>query len=150
MIGGDREGRRILKAAELARQGYAPKVLVSGVGSMFGHHESELEIDYAVNQGYPRDMFVAFRYPALSTSDEAHADIAELRILGVHSYLLVTSVWHTARASRIFRQEGKDLEMHPVPAPDPVWHNGLWWKNREGRKIWFEETLKTVAGYFGI
>ena len=104
VIGGDARGNRILKAAELVREGYAPKVLVSGQGAMYGRHESDLAIDFAVEHNYPRDEFIPFRYPALSTVDEAAADIRQLRELGVHKYLLVTSPYHTARAARIFRE----------------------------------------------
>jgi len=150
VIGGDNRGNRILRAAELARQGYAAKVLVSGVAAIYGYHESDLAIDFAVHRGYPREMFVAFHYPALSTRDEARADVRELRRLGVHKYLLITSAYHSARASRDFRREGTDLEMHPVSAPDRYWQNGVWWKDREGRKLWFTETLKTAADYLGI
>jgi uncharacterized SAM-binding protein YcdF (DUF218 family) len=150
VIGGDARGNRILKAAELVRQGYAPRVLVSGQGAMYGHHESDLAIDFAVERNYPRDEFIAFRYPALSTVDEAAADIRELRVLGVHKYLLVTSPYHTARAARIFRREGAGFEMHAISAPDPYWRNGEWWKSREGRKLWFLESIKTMADYFRI
>ncbi len=150
VIGGDYRGNRILKAAELVREGYAPKVLVSGIEGMYGAHESDLEIDFAVRRGFPREEFVPFHYPALSTVDEARADIGELRRLGVHSYLLVTSEYHTARARRIFAREGKDLEVHSVSAPALYWQNGEWWKNREGRKLWFNETAKTIADWFRI
>jgi uncharacterized SAM-binding protein YcdF (DUF218 family) len=150
VIGGDYRGNRILKAAELVHEGYAPKVLVSGVEGMYGAHESDLEIDYAVRRGFPREEFVAFHYPALNTVDEARADIGELRRLGVHSYLLVTSGYHTARARRIFAREGKDLEVHSISAPALYWQNGEWWKNREGRKLWFNEMVKTIADFFRI
>ena len=150
VIGGDYRGNRILKAAELVQKGYAPRVLVSGTEGMYGTHESDLEIDFAVRHGFPRDEFIAFHYPALSTVDEAQADIGELRRLGVHSYLLVTSPYHTARARRIFAREGKDLDVHSISAPDLYWQNGEWWRNREGRKLWFTETLKTFADFFRI
>jgi uncharacterized SAM-binding protein YcdF (DUF218 family) len=150
VIGGDERGSRILHAGELAREGYAPQVLVSGIASLYGRYESDLAIDYAVSKGFPREMFIAFHYPAVNTRDEARADIAELRRRGVRKYLLVTSVYHSARASRVFRREGQGLEMHPTPAEEPWWHNGEWWKDREGRKIWFTETLKTLADYLGI
>jgi uncharacterized SAM-binding protein YcdF (DUF218 family) len=150
VIGGDAHGNRILKAAELAREGYAPKVLVSGQGAMYGHHESDMAIDFAVEHNYPRDEFIPFRYPALSTADEAAADIRQLRELGVHKYLLVTGPYHTARAARIFRRLGSGLEVHTVSAPEPYWQNGEWWKNREGRKLWFQEFVKTIADWFRI
>jgi uncharacterized SAM-binding protein YcdF (DUF218 family) len=82
--------------------------------------------------------------------DEARADIQQLRALGVHKYILVTSPYHTARAARIFRREGVGLEMHTVSAPDPYWRNGEWWKTREGRKLWFLESVKTMADWFRI
>jgi uncharacterized SAM-binding protein YcdF (DUF218 family) len=70
--------------------------------------------------------------------------------MGVHKYLLVTSDFHTARASRIFRREGPRLELHAISAADPDWQNGQWWKNREGRKIWFSEAVKTIAEHLRI
>ena len=154
VIGGDARGNRILKAAELVREGYAPKILVSGQGAIYGRHEADMAVDFAVAHNYPRDEFIPFRYPALSTVDEAAADIRQLRELGVHKYLLVTSAYHTARAARIFRREGHregaDLEVHPVSAPDLYWQNGEWWKSREGRKLWFLEFTKTLADCFRI
>jgi uncharacterized SAM-binding protein YcdF (DUF218 family) len=150
VIGGDYKGNRILKGGELVREGYVPKVLCSGSGGIYGHFESDLEIEYAVSRGYPADTFIGLHYPALNTDDEARAVIGRLRQLGVHKYLLVTSDFHTARAGRIFRREGRDLEEHTISAPDPDWNGGQWWKNREGRKIWFYEMIKTITDRFGI
>ena len=154
VIGGDARGNRILKAAELVREGYGPKVLVSGQGALYGRHESDMAIDFAVAHNYPRDEFIPLRYPALSTVDEAAADIRQLRELGVHKYILVTSPYHTARAARVFRREsrreGAGLEVRTVSAPDPYWQNGEWWKTREGRKLWFMESVKTLADWFRI
>jgi len=150
VIGGDFKGNRITKGAELVRQGYAPKALVSGSGGMYGALESDLEIGYAVSHGYPRSEFIAVQFPALSTVEEARIVIAKLRQLGVHKYLLVTSDFHTARAGRVFRRQGRDLEEHTVAAPDPYWNNGRWWTTREGRKLWIYEALKTVTDPLGI
>jgi uncharacterized SAM-binding protein YcdF (DUF218 family) len=150
VIGGDFKGNRIVKGGELARQGYAPRVLSSGSGDIYGRYECDLAIGYAVDRGFPPADFLCLRYPAMNTTDEARAVIPRLRQLGVHKYLLVTSDYHTARAGRIFRREGRDLEEHTVVAPDPDWNGGEWWKNREGRKLWFYEMIKTVTDRFGI
>ena len=150
VIGGDLLGNRILKGAELVRQGYAPLVLASGSGSIYGHFESDLAVDFAEHHGYPAGLFVSFHEPALSTQEEARRVIAELRRRGVHRYLLVTSDYHTARAGRIFRREGSGLEMRTVAAPDPYWAGGRWWTNREGQKIWLYETMKTIGNFFGL
>ena len=72
VLAGDGAGNRILKAAQLVRDGYAPKVLVSGPGGMYGQHECDLEIPFAVKAGYPDSYFIHFENNAHSTRDEAH------------------------------------------------------------------------------
>ena len=149
-IGGDFAAERIVKAAELVRDGYAPRILASGSGAIYGQHEADLQIGYAVRHGYPAEEFIAFRYPALSTTDEAREVVKELRKMGVHKFTVVTTVCHTARAGRVFRREAGDLEVHMVEAPNEYWDHGTWWKNREGRKLWLFEAMKTVADYFRV
>jgi len=150
VLGGDKSGNRILKSCELLQAGYAPRVLVSGEGSYYGTHESVLAINLAVSKGCPREAFTAFRYPATSTTDEAAHIVTELRRLGIHSVLVVTSPSHTARARRVFRRLGPDLDVHTVAARDINWNNGYWWKLREGRKIWLLESVKTLADFIGL
>lgn len=150
VIGGDYLGDRILKGAELVRGGYAPRLLASGSGTMYGQHEADLAITFAIQRGYPAAQLTAFRYPALSTVDEAQAVIRELRRLGIHKYTVVTTACHTARAGRIFRREAPDLEANIVEAPNRYWDHGYWWKSREGRKLWFFEALKMLADYIRV
>ena len=150
VLAGDAKGNRILAAARLCKEGYVPKVLVSGPGGLYGYWESDLAIAYAVKHGYPAEDFISFHHNGPSTLAEAKLVIPELRRRGVHTYLLVTSEYHTARASRIFRRVGPDLEEHPVAADEPAWENGYWWRNREGRKLWIYEAMKTVGDALGI
>ena len=124
VIGGDLKGNRIVTGARLVQEGYAPYVIASGSGGMYGALESELEVNYAVSRGYPRDKFVSLQVPVLNTAEEARLVIGKLRELGIHKYLLVTSDYHTARAGRIFRKEGRDLEEHTIAAAEPYWNNG--------------------------
>jgi uncharacterized SAM-binding protein YcdF (DUF218 family) len=150
VLAGDYKGNRVLTAARLCQEGYVPKVLVSGPDGSYGAFESDRAIEFAVKHGYPANEFIGFHHSATSTVLEARAVIPELRRLGVHSYLLVTSDYHTARAGRIFRREGRDLEEHTVLAADPDWDHGYWWRDREGRKLWLYEALKTVGDYLGF
>ena len=150
VLGGDYVGNRILKAAELAREGYAHQVLVSGAGSVYGFHESVRAINFAESHGYTRGLFIPFQYPAHSTADEAAHVVPELRRRGVRHYLIVTSPNHTARAEKLFRRAGPELELHMIASSDPVWQNGDWWRRREGRKLWFLEETKTVTAIFGF
>ena len=150
VIGGDYTGERILKGAELERDGYAPAVFISGAGSMYGFHETDLAMAFVRDHGYTTEKFVQFRYPAASTVDEAQHVIPQLRAMGVHRYLLVTSPEHTARAGRVFRRIGPDLEVRVVASPNPVWNGGRWWVTRGGRKLWLTEATKAVADWFRL
>lgn len=150
VLGGDFRGFRIMAATELMQKGYAPQVLVSGAGSIYGFHESDLAVDYAVRHGAEADRFIKFPYPAVSTRDEAHAVVRQLRSMGVRRFLVVTSNFHTHRAARIFRAEAPDLEMHMISAGNAYFPIESWWKERESRKIFFDEWLKTLAYNVGI
>lgn len=144
VLGGDWFGNRILEAGRLAREGYAPHVLVSGSGYLYGNYECDLAIPFAVRHGYDEKYFIKFLYPATSTVDEARAVAPELRRLGVKRLIVVTSEFHTARAGRIFRSAAPDIEIRMVAAPDTLhWNN--WWNDREGRKTFLYEWMKTMA-----
>lgn len=150
VLAGDYYGNRVVRAAELVKQGYVTQVLVSGPHMLYGHYECDLEIPFAVKRGYPESWFIRSPNEALSTREEAAAISADLRSRGVHRFLLVTSDYHTARAARIYRATAADLEMRVVAAPDGYFRADGWWRNREGRKIFVVEWLKTVANLFGI
>lgn len=150
VLAGDFAGNRILTAADLVRQGLAPKALVSGPGEIYGQHESDLAIPFAVGRGYPASYFVAVVNDARSTASEADVIIAELRRRHAHRIDIVTSNYHTRRAGNIYRSKAPDLEVHVVSAPDPFFEAEGWWKNRDGRKTFVIEWLKTVATWLGI
>ena len=142
--------RNFLHAAELVRQGYVPKVLVSGPHTLYGRYECDAAIRFAVEHGYPESWFIRAPHEALNTRDEAAAILPDLRRLGVHRFLLVTSNYHTARAARIFGTAGPDFDIRTVAAPDQYFRPGSWWRNREGQKLFFIEWSKTFAGLAGM
>jgi uncharacterized SAM-binding protein YcdF (DUF218 family) len=150
VLAGDYYGNRIVRAAELVKQGYVPKVLVSGPNMLYGSYECDLEIPFAVRHGYPESWFIRAPNEARSTREEAAAILPDLRRRGVHRYLLVTSNYHTARAARIYRAASPDLDMRVVAAPDESFRPDGWWHNREGQKTFFFEWSKTVANLLGM
>jgi uncharacterized SAM-binding protein YcdF (DUF218 family) len=147
VLAGDSRGNRILKAAELVKEGYAPKAVISGPDGEYGHYECDLAIPFAVKAGYPESYFVHLENMARSTRDEARVAVAELRKLGVRRVLIVTSDYHTRRAGRMYREEAPDLDIHVVAAPDKYFSADGWWQNREGRKVLFMEWAKTLASW---
>ena len=154
VLGGDYYGRRIEKGAELVRAGYVPAVLVSGPPGFYGLHEDDLALPFIEREGYPAAWFIPFRNDGLSTYEEAHLILLELRRRGVHSFLLITSDYHTARARRIYvrvqRELGTALPMRVVAAPDEFFHAASWWRNRESQKTTFNEWVKTFAAVVGL
>ena len=150
VLAGDSYGHRIVEGAELVRQGYVRKALVSGPVGCYGIVESELAVNFAVKKGYPADYFVQFPHHAMSTEEEARVLVPELRRLGVHSFLLVTTDYHTRRAGRYFRQLAAGFDMRVVAAPDEFFRWNSWWRNREARKTVYMEWSKTVASLFGM
>lgn len=150
VLAGDYFGNRILTAGDLVRQGLAPRALISGPAHFYGHYESDLAIPFAVQMGFPPSYFVNFPNDAMSTSSEAEAVIVELRKLQARRIDIVTSNFHTRRAGQAYRSRAHDLEFHMVAAPDPYFTPDGWWKNREGRKEFLMEWMKTVATWLRI
>lgn len=150
VLAGDRFGRRILKGAELVRQGFAPAAYISGPCDYYGTCESDSAIDFAVKHGYPRSSFVGVPHSALSTLEEAGVFARELRSRGVKRYILVTSDYHTRRACGLFRKATPGLEMRCVAAGDQFFRAGSWWKHRESRKAVFLEFTKAIAVRLGL
>jgi uncharacterized SAM-binding protein YcdF (DUF218 family) len=151
VLAGDYRGKRVVRAAELVRQGFAPVALVSGPMEVYGVNEASLAIQFATRRGFPESYFEPLSNDALSTFEEARAIAPELRRRNIRRLLLVTSNYHTHRAAGIFRKElGPNVVVQSIAAPDMYFEPGAWWQNREGRKVAFYEYSKMVAGWMGM
>ena len=154
VLAGDFAGTRILKAADLVRQGAVPVALVDGPPGIYGINEATLAIQFIVAKGNPPDWFIPFPIHATSTREEAYLVIPELQRRHIHSYLLVTSDFHSGRARRIFlaaqRALGCDAVMRTVAAHSSDFNADTWWHSREGRKGAFTEWCKTIATALGL
>lgn len=152
-LAGDSYGHRLVKAAQLIQAGYAPAALVSGPPGMYGVNESDLAVQFIVRKGYPAQWFIPFPDPAHSTKEEAACVLRELQRRSVHSFLLVTSDFHSARARRIYlaaeHAMGYTPTFHTVTAPDEFFRADSWWRNREAQKTVFIEWSKTLATALG-
>jgi len=145
VLAGDGFGLRILKAAELVKEGYAPKALISGPDGLYGDSECDLAIPFAVRAGYPESYFIHFEHHAHSTAAEARVVSKKLHEMGVKRVMVVTSNYHTRRAGIMFHRAAPDLDIFVVSANDEFFKPDSWWRDREARKIFFYEWLKTVA-----
>lgn len=154
VLAGDAFGRRILRGGEMVRDGFVPVAYISGPDELYGFSEDELAIRFAVKRGMPREWFVGLPNQANSTEDEAKTLLPELRRRGVKRLLLVTSNFHTRRATRIFRKYAArltpEISIHPVVAHDALFNPDHWWQSRPGQKTFLLEWTKTVTEPFGI
>lgn len=150
VLGGDQYGERILHAASLARQGFAPRVYVSGPSGIFDHYESDLSIEFARRRGYTDVPFVALENDCKSTREEAERYLPEFRRLGFQRILVVTSNFHTRRAGRIFRAVAREPEVHMIAAAAREFRPDDWWLRRQDQKNLFMEWSKTFANWIGL
>ena len=145
VLGGDFYGPRVLKAADLAVQGYAPLVLISGPPYQRGRSEAEFAIDFLTSKGYPRRLFQAFGHHAGSTVAEATVVGAELKRRQVHRVILVTASYHSRRADIAFRLFCPGIHFISVSAPDPHYDPEHWWTDLDSRRLFFSECKKIVG-----
>ncbi len=150
VLGGDDFGTRILKAAQLAKAGYAPAVLVSTQPSPLGC-DCENTVRYAERTGYPASMFQTVQTPpdVDSTRSEATFFGQYLKAHDIRDILLVTSNFHTRRAAYLWHKQMPWLHFVVVAAPDPFFTPDSWWKTRSGQKTFFLEWCKTFAAKLG-
>jgi uncharacterized SAM-binding protein YcdF (DUF218 family) len=150
VLAGDFSGNRVLLSGDLVRRGFAPKALVSGPSGTYGLYESDLAIEFAVRHGYPESYFVALPNDAHSTKTEADEVLAALSKLHARRVDIVTSNYHTRRAGNIYRAKAPGLEIHMVAAPDVYFTPDGWWKDREARKTFLLEWMKTIGTWLGL
>jgi uncharacterized SAM-binding protein YcdF (DUF218 family) len=150
VLGGDGYGMRIIRAGELAKSGYAPRVLVSGPANLLGH-DTDSTILYAGRKGYPASLFEAVPLPENVSSTRAEVRYLGrmLREQGITSVDLVTSNFHTRRAAWLWRKENPGIRVNAVPAPDRYFSPEAWFTNREGQKTFLLEWAKTLASRLG-
>lgn len=148
VMAGDSLGYRILRGAQLAKDGIAGKVLVSGSPGTYDFYESDLAVRFAEKRGFDEALFEALHMEYHSTQEEAHAIAAELKRRGVKRVLVVTSDYHTRRTGKIWQYTAPWLDVRMVAAPDRYFRPDTWWRDREGAKHVYSEWTKLAAYSF--
>lgn len=150
VLAGDGYGKRVMRSVELFRQGYAPKVLVSGPHGAYGRTEDELSIEFARKNGATDVAFAGVTHAATSTVTEAALVLPKLREHGCRSVLAVTSDYHTRRAGRVLRRMWPGIAVRMTAATAVDYDPDGWWRDRQSRKTFLLEWTKTVADWLGI
>ncbi len=144
VLGGDFWGPRVLTGADLATHRYAPIALISGPPYR-DRPEGELAVEFLVGKGYPRELFQVFAHHASSTIEEAKALRGELARRKVKRVLVVTSAYHSRRATIVLTLFCPGVEFISIPAPDLRYHVAEWWNDEGSRHVFYLEWTKIVG-----
>jgi uncharacterized SAM-binding protein YcdF (DUF218 family) len=142
----DYDADRASRAAQLYKDGRAPRVVASGRYLRPYASIAELMEHDLVERGVPASAVVRFPHRARDTREEAAALAPFLESRGWKKILVVTSNYHTRRAEFIFARTlnpGTDLRVVAATARDYDPDN--WWKTREGVRVFFHESVGMVV-----
>jgi len=139
-------GDRAAHAAELYREGLAPRVVASGRMLRPKTGLAEIITRDLEAHGVPSGSVVPFSSHAANTREEAEA----LRDLVIHrgwkKILVVTSNYHTRRAQFIFgRVFPVGMTVRVSAAQDSEFDPARWWETRIGLKLFLNELLGYVV-----
>jgi len=131
-LGGDPRCNRERRAAELYHQGWANNVVVSGMKYAWGFHTGEAARAYVMSLGVPESN-VSMISETLNTRAEAIILEKLMRERGWRSAIIVTSAFHSRRATYTVEKAALGLTFHssPVPANSPEWEPHRWWSRRD-------------------
>jgi len=106
VLGGD-FGNRAARAAELFRQGAAPKVIVSAAG--------DRNLQLLTNMHVPASA-IQLESRSKTTRENAEFSVSLLRADGVRRAIVVTSWYHSRRALSCFRHYAPEIEFYSRPS----------------------------------
>lgn len=110
---------RAVRAAELFKQGEAPKIVVSGFGDCVSN-EKLLERDGVTNTA------IILEPKSRTTRENAEYSIPLLRQMGAHRVIIVTAWYHSRRGLMCFEHYAPDIQFYSRPSyfayPKTEWH----------------------------
>jgi uncharacterized SAM-binding protein YcdF (DUF218 family) len=135
--GGDGRAER---AAELFKQGTAPRVLVTGAG------DCETNVQELERRGVPASM-ITMESKSLTTLENAKFSLPLLREMGVHRVIIVTSWFHSRRALACFEHFAPEMKFYSRPSYLDYQPKRL---NREGFSEHVNMEYAKLLGYWSF
>ncbi|HTV59079.1 MAG TPA: YdcF family protein [Verrucomicrobiae bacterium] len=133
---------RASRAAQLFKEGFAPRIVASGRYLRPYASIADLMHHDLTDRGIPDSAIVLFPLHADDTLEEATALSQFLSSRGWKRVLVVTSNYHTRRARYIYeRVLPPGFELRVISAPDSEYDPDNWWRTREGEKIFLHELI---------
>lgn len=156
------ELERVTYAAELHREGYASRFLVTALPfqsqKQRAAHTSRVS-DMAIQGGVPQAAIQLISGVAQTTCEEAQNVLTYLQTHRVKSLLVVTSPWHTRRTRLCFSQayRGSGISVRILAFPrrsydlySAVFTPATWWRHSSLRESVLSEYVKLFAFYLGV
>lgn len=138
VLGGEEgDGLRLQEAARLYRQGWAPRIVLSGGPRVFGIHETEWSLPLALQLGLPRERLTTMPHDARSIWGEAHGLLPGLLKSGARSAILITSEPDARQVHAVYGRWAGQLHVVVRTVPSPWFDPSSWWHTREGGKRFF-------------
>ncbi|MCU1266092.1 MAG: hypothetical protein JWM21_2410 [Acidobacteria bacterium] len=147
---------RTQRAAELYKQGRAPKILVTNDNQEGGWVSDEqrnipyqeLAARYLRRQGVPDEAIETLPEPVSGTYEELQLLRGYAQANGLHSILIVTSAYHSRRTlwtlGQTFASSGIAIGLDAVPTGQQVPGPATWWLHLRGWQMVPSEYVKMI------
>jgi len=137
------------RAAELYRQGYAPRILIgeSGTIGRSSLNESKDTRRILIEEGVPASAITILPPPVVtSTFMEAAAVRRYAETHPLRRIIVVTTAFHTRRGRWIFGKvlSGTGIDIRAAAARHPLFDESDWYRSDEGLVTYLNETIKTL------
>ena len=146
-LGGD-VGGRVDKAAALFRQGFAPKVMLTGLENSHTAtrpHYLNWRARFLIDHGVPEEALLFDRLSA-NTWEEAVNTLRFMQESNMQRVLVVSDPPHLRRLdwvwSKVFAGNGEEYRL--IAAPMQSWDAARWWKNEASAQYVLMEYEKLV------
>lgn len=140
LLGGGDEGR-MAKAAELYKEGYSDKVLITPVRVS---KEAKQSVDLANEHGIPTEDLIT-EEDASSTYKNATITMDIMDKYDMDSAMIVTSDYHIKRSKFVFEEENsRELDFSYIAALSD--DGERWYESEHALYYWITELIKN-AGY---
>jgi hypothetical protein len=137
--------RRPERALQLLAQGYGRRVVLDVPSNAKLYEFTQIQLAEKYIQDLPQGAAVSVcPIEGLSTRDESKDAEKCLAGDGGRSVLIVTSDFHTRRASDIFQREVPGHEYSVAAARDAEQFGARWWTHRQWAKTLVDEWLRLI------
>ncbi|MDN5307196.1 MAG: hypothetical protein PWP16_559 [Eubacteriaceae bacterium] len=140
VIGGEENKLRLEYGVELLEQGYAQKIVFSGVGN------EDYAYDLLAEKGISQDQYY-FEQTATTTFENAYNLIPYIRENNFQSMILVSSPVQSRRARFMFKKVFPDLTVISSFSPDSLYNPDLIFEDKSIRQQMSTEVTKSLYYY---